>query len=131
MSRRALATCLVILTSAVWVGPWTTGSAQQRSAESDSAAHAAVLNKYCVTCHSDKRRTGGLSLEHADLADVPKGAETWEKVIRKLRVGHDAAARHAAAGASATRRPRRLPRNRRSIAPRPSDRVPGGPPCIA
>src|SRR4029078_7062121 len=71
----------------VWLGPWTTGSAQQSSVESDSAAHAKVLNQYCVTCHSDARRTGGLSLEHADLTDVPKGAETWEKAIRKLRVG--------------------------------------------
>ena len=46
-----------------------------------------VLDTYCVTCHNDKARTGGLSLEHADLADVPKGAETWEKVIRKVRAG--------------------------------------------
>src|SRR5581483_4271675 len=48
---------------------------------------SAVLNQYCVACHSDKLRTGGLSLQNADLADIPKGAETWEKVIRKLRVG--------------------------------------------
>src|SRR5579871_3412175 len=47
----------------------------------------AVLDKYCVTCHSDKLRTGGLSLQNADVSDVPKGAETWEKVIRKVRVG--------------------------------------------
>ena len=47
----------------------------------------AVLNKYCVTCHSDKAKTGGLSLENANLTDVPKGAETWEKVIRKVRAG--------------------------------------------
>jgi mono/diheme cytochrome c family protein len=46
-----------------------------------------VLNKYCVTCHSDKAKTGGLSLEHANLTDIPKGAETWEKVIRKVRAG--------------------------------------------
>ena len=48
---------------------------------------AAVLDTYCVTCHSDKARTGGLSLEHANLTDIPKGAETWEKVIRKVRAG--------------------------------------------
>jgi len=48
---------------------------------------AAVLNKYCVTCHSDKAKTGGLSLENANLTDIPKGAETWEKVIRKVRAG--------------------------------------------
>jgi cytochrome c551/c552 len=46
-----------------------------------------VLNKYCVTCHSDKAKTGGLSLEHANLTDISKGAETWEKVIRKVRAG--------------------------------------------
>jgi Protein of unknown function (DUF1592)/Protein of unknown function (DUF1588)/Protein of unknown function (DUF1587)/Protein of unknown function (DUF1585)/Protein of unknown function (DUF1595)/Planctomycete cytochrome C len=65
-------------------------SAQQREAEpgqTTQAAPAAVLNTYCVTCHSDKARTGGLTLEHADLLDIPKGAQTWEKVIRKVRAG--------------------------------------------
>jgi mono/diheme cytochrome c family protein len=73
--------------SAVWIAPPAAAPAQQGSADAASSPHAAALNKYCVTCHSDTRRTGGLSLEHADLTDVPKGAETWEKVIRKLRVG--------------------------------------------
>jgi len=58
-------------------------SAQQSSA----AAEKAVLNQYCVVCHSDKLKTGGLSLQNADLNNVAAGAETWEKVIRKLRVG--------------------------------------------
>src|SRR2546425_439961 len=52
-----------------------------------AVAPKAVLDSYCVTCHSDKARTGGLSLENADLGDIPKGAETWEKVIRKVRAG--------------------------------------------
>jgi hypothetical protein len=52
-----------------------------------SSPPAALLDQYCVTCHNEKLRTGGLSLQSANLADVPKGAETWEKVIRKLRVG--------------------------------------------
>ena len=51
------------------------------------AREKAVLDRYCVTCHSEKLRTGGLSLEKADLGDIPQAAETWEKVIRKLRVG--------------------------------------------
>jgi mono/diheme cytochrome c family protein len=51
------------------------------------AAPRALLDKYCVTCHSDKLRTGGLSLQTLDLANVPGNAETWEKAIRKLRVG--------------------------------------------
>src|SRR5215468_5662595 len=47
----------------------------------------AVLDQYCVTCHNEKLRTGGLSLQNADLNEISPGAETWEKVIRKLRVG--------------------------------------------
>jgi hypothetical protein len=65
--------------------------AQQKSssppATPASAAPSAVLNTYCVTCHNDQARTGGLSLEKADLSSVAGNAETWEKVIRKLRVG--------------------------------------------
>ena len=65
-------------------------SAQQRQTEpgqTTQTAAAAVLNTYCVTCHSDKARTGGLTLEHADVVDIPKGEQTWEKVIRKVRAG--------------------------------------------
>jgi mono/diheme cytochrome c family protein len=87
LSGRALAPCLALLISAVWIAPPAAAPAQQGSPDAASSPHAAVLNKYCVTCHNDTRRTGGLSLEHADLTNVPKGAETWEKVIRKLRVG--------------------------------------------
>src|ERR1700687_4660183 len=45
----------------------------------------AVLDKYCVQCHSERLRTGGLTLQTIDTANVPAGAEVWEKVIRKLR----------------------------------------------
>lgn len=48
---------------------------------------AAVLNQFCVTCHNDRLKTAGLVLNPADLARVPKHAETWEKVIRKLQAG--------------------------------------------
>ena len=55
--------------------------------QSPQSSQKAVIGTYCVTCHSDKARTGGLSLEGADLVNIPKGAETWEKVIRKVRAG--------------------------------------------
>lgn len=61
--------------------------AQDRPMEPAVAAQAKVLETYCVTCHNEKSRTGGLSLENADLRDIPKGMDTWEKVIRKVRVG--------------------------------------------
>jgi hypothetical protein len=53
----------------------------------DPAPHAATLNKYCVTCHSDKARTGGLSLQSVDIAAPARNPEVWEKVIRKVRTG--------------------------------------------
>ena len=47
----------------------------------------ALVDKYCVACHSDKLKTGGLSLQSVDLTNIPAGAETWEKVIHKLSLG--------------------------------------------
>ena len=47
----------------------------------------ALLGKYCFTCHNDKRKVGGLVLENKDLSNVGPDAETWEKVVRKLRMG--------------------------------------------
>ena len=46
---------------------------------------AATINKYCVTCHNDRLKTAGLSLAGLDVEHPSTKAETWEKVIRKLR----------------------------------------------
>jgi mono/diheme cytochrome c family protein len=56
-------------------------------AKTDTAEYASTINKYCVTCHSDRLKTGGLTLAGADLVHVSEHADTWEKVIRKLRTG--------------------------------------------
>src|SRR5882757_5147699 len=45
------------------------------------------VNQYCVGCHSEKMKIGGLVLENADLAHVADRADTWETVVRKVRVG--------------------------------------------
>jgi hypothetical protein len=47
----------------------------------------ALLNRYCVTCHNERLKTGGLVLNTAQLNAVAENAETWEKVIRKLGSG--------------------------------------------
>ena len=52
---------------------------------SPAAQYRAVLDKYCVTCHNEKLKTAGLMLDKMDVANVPAGAEVWEKVIGKLR----------------------------------------------
>ncbi|HTA46734.1 MAG TPA: DUF1592 domain-containing protein [Bryobacteraceae bacterium] len=44
-----------------------------------------MVSKYCVSCHNEKLKTGGLDLTHADADHAFNSAETWEKVIVKLR----------------------------------------------
>jgi hypothetical protein len=46
-----------------------------------------TVSTYCVTCHNDKLKTGGLALDRPELADVAAHADVWEKVIRKVRTG--------------------------------------------
>jgi mono/diheme cytochrome c family protein len=50
-------------------------------------SHDALINQYCVTCHNERAKTGGLALDTVPLSNIPAGAPTWEKVIRKVRGG--------------------------------------------
>src|SRR5690606_29092004 len=43
--------------------------------------------RYCITCHNERTKTGGLSLDGLDVTRVAGSAEVWEKVVRKVRVG--------------------------------------------
>ncbi len=73
--------------------PFLLLSTHAHQGQTPSPAGAAVspqrelLNRYCVTCHNDKAKTGSLSLEKLDVDHPATEAETWEKVIRKLRAG--------------------------------------------
>ena len=60
---------------------------QQPSSPATVTSERALVDKYCVACHSDKLKTGGLSLQSADMTNIPVGAETWEKVIHKVKLG--------------------------------------------
>jgi len=48
---------------------------------------AALVQKYCVTCHNARVKTGGLSLEGVNPADAGAHSDIWEKVVLKLRGG--------------------------------------------
>ena len=70
--------CLQAASSAQQAGP---------AAAPSASSSRQLLDRYCVTCHSDRLETAGLSLEQIDVANVHEGAEVWEKVVRKLRTG--------------------------------------------
>src|SRR2546425_373750 len=44
-----------------------------------------LVTTYCVTCHNERLKTGNLMLNKADSEQVFNSAETWEKVVVKLR----------------------------------------------
>ena len=78
--------------------PGRSGTAPVRPGVAPAAAAArqaaapsprATLDRYCVTCHNDRLRTGGLVLEAAavDARDPSRDADVWERVIAKLRTG--------------------------------------------
>jgi len=49
--------------------------------------YASLISTYCVTCHNDRLKTAGLTLQTLGLANVPEHAPVWENVARKLRSG--------------------------------------------
>ena len=68
----------------------TSPSVQQSSAipaSSTASSARALLDRYCVTCHNERTRTAGLTLDEdtMDLSRVGDGAATWEHVVRRLR----------------------------------------------
>jgi hypothetical protein len=88
---RLTACCALLLASAVLRAgepsqqpPAVPGSAQV-AAVPTATPDRAVLDRYCVTCHNSRTRTGGLALDTADVVRVAADAETWEKVVRKVR----------------------------------------------
>ena len=84
---RLLVAIMAVSALAALAPPAAAQAPEAESAETAAAPdeYRAVLDRYCVTCHSDRLNTANLSLESLDVAHVAAGAETWEKVIRKLR----------------------------------------------
>jgi len=53
----------------------------------DQSPQGALINQYCMGCHGDRVKAGGLALSQLNLDAVDQSAEIAEKVIRKLRGG--------------------------------------------
>ncbi len=92
MSRRV---CVGLAVLFCWMSPalWTVPQAAApqgppaSAAPSSTADSRAVLDRYCVTCHNERAKIAGLTLDKVDLSDIPANADVLEKVVRKVRVG--------------------------------------------
>jgi mono/diheme cytochrome c family protein len=65
------------------------GDAESLKAQATPAAtpDAAFLTQYCVGCHNQRTKVAGLELDTLDISKVGPDAETWEKVVKKIRTG--------------------------------------------
>jgi hypothetical protein len=73
-----------VFCAAVGLGAVQSGG-QRSETESAGAAARSELDRYCVSCHNARLKTGGLALDTADTADIGANIELWEKVARKVR----------------------------------------------
>jgi hypothetical protein len=48
-------------------------------------ANLATVKQYCVGCHNDKAKIGGVSFQGATAASIAQNPELFEKAVRKLR----------------------------------------------
>ena len=66
-------------------GAAQTPAAKVAKAETPAPDVQAFVKQYCVSCHNEKVKSGGLPLSTLDLTRAPEHAEVWEQVIRKVR----------------------------------------------
>src|SRR6185312_4593130 len=87
--KTAFATVAVLLYVAAAGDGRRPVSAQTPAAPATSSPQA-LVDQYCMTCHSDRVHSGGLALSALNLDNPvanPQSNEIAEKVIRKLRGG--------------------------------------------
>jgi mono/diheme cytochrome c family protein len=81
--RKALAACLGAALTSSGAARFD-GAAAQAPPPPPTPARS-LVNSYCVSCHNERAKTANLFLDNADAEHVSTAAETWEKVIVKLR----------------------------------------------
>ena len=82
---RASISALVFVGCLAWLANGQT-SARQAPAAPPTAVRSA-LDTYCIGCHNERLRTGGVALDSVDPAAAGVNPELWERVVAKLRAG--------------------------------------------
>jgi len=69
---------------------WSTHAAQQTDVSSPAAARKALLDRYCISCHTQRQKERGavpIALDTLDLTQIGANAAAWERVVLKMRAG--------------------------------------------
>ena len=84
MQLKALGTVVAVTLAGIAV------SVSAGSPQTPASPQRAVLEKYCITCHSQSGKDKGLvpvAFDKLDLSRIGNDAEVWEKVVRKVNAG--------------------------------------------
>jgi hypothetical protein len=88
---KKLLLCAGIVFIAASVPAMTGGQAPAPAAAPRGQSNAnqqVFLKQYCLSCHNTRTQSGGLALAVLDPSSIDaEHAETWEKVVRRLRTG--------------------------------------------
>src|SRR5215218_6579946 len=86
-TRGIVAGICLWVTVIAWTGARASASQATSAVAAQVATHQQLLTDYCVTCHNERLKTGGLVLDPSALSSPAVHAGQWELVIRKLRAG--------------------------------------------
>lgn len=85
--RRVLAAACVVALGVIAALAQSSRSTAPSSPTKVVFAPRAVVNEYCIVCHSRSLKTAGVVLEGLDFSKVAINAELLERVLRKVRTG--------------------------------------------
>src|SRR5580704_12179438 len=86
MKQRLVLGGAALLAAVLALSGQTPKGTAKTAVASPDAEHA-LLDEYCFTCHQGAGAPAGLELDKLDLTHIEKNADTWEKVVRKVRAG--------------------------------------------
>jgi mono/diheme cytochrome c family protein len=87
MFQRSCVGLAIALTALISSSSGITAGQPAQAPAPAAVTDQALVQKYCITCHNDRAKTGGLSLQGLDPALPSAHADLWEKVAQKLRGG--------------------------------------------
>src|SRR6266850_7521924 len=88
MKKNLIALIILISLAAVFTAspsPQASAAAQQASAAAATTPQLDTINTYCVGCHNDRGKAGGVSFQGLTPAGIGQHPDVFEKAVRKLR----------------------------------------------
>jgi mono/diheme cytochrome c family protein len=90
ITRRSALLISVLILASFGTMSGASGRLPQASGQVVQAEQKALLDRYCLTCHTQRQKDRGavpIALDNLDMSNLAANAEVWEKVVRKVRAG--------------------------------------------